>query len=143
MVRINYAIRAGSFAYCFVVVALLGWERGYGGAFWALAALQFLLYPHLVYLRARRSEKQKLAEETNLLLDSALLGAWIAGLAFPLWLAYGALFSTTLNSAVVRGLRGGLVSLAAFAGGATACAAIYGLQYVPDTGMAVTALAFT
>src|SRR5882672_4402787 len=47
MARINYAIRAGSFAYCFVVLAVHGAERGFGGFFWAALALQFLAYPHL------------------------------------------------------------------------------------------------
>jgi PAS domain S-box-containing protein len=142
MVRINYAIRAGSFAYSFLVLGLHGWERGYGAAFWALLAAQFLVYPHVMYLRARHSVQPRRAEENNLYVDAALLGAWIAGLNFPLWIAYGALFSTTLNSAVVRGTQGGLASLASFIFGALGCVALVGFQYLPDTGNLVTALCF-
>ncbi len=93
MVRINYAIRAGSFAYSFIVVGIHGLERDFGAAFWAALALQFLVYPHLAYLHARRAADPQGAERINLYADAALLGAWIGGLHFPLWLAYSALFS--------------------------------------------------
>ena len=57
LARLNYAVRTGAFAWCFMTIGLHMWERGYGVPAWALLALQFLLYPHLMYLRAILSPK--------------------------------------------------------------------------------------
>src|SRR5260370_22459014 len=114
MVRINYAIRAGSFAYSFIVVGIHGLERDFGAAFWVALALQFLVYPHLAYWHARRAADPQGAERINLYADAALLGAWIGALHFPLWLAYSALFSTALNATVVLGLVRASWSVAGF-----------------------------
>ena len=75
IVQINYTIRAIAFAYCFAVMGLLFWERQLGLAAWGLMALQFLAYPHLVWLRARMARDPRRAELQNLYLDSLLLGA--------------------------------------------------------------------
>ena len=80
IVRINYLIRTAAFIYCFLVIGVHGWERSFGTAFWALLAVQFLVYPHLAYLRARLSGHSKAAELSNLYVDSTLLGAWIGAL---------------------------------------------------------------
>jgi PAS domain S-box-containing protein len=140
--RINYGVRAVSFAYCFLVLAVHGWERGFGAAFWLLLALQFLAYPHLMYLRARRARNPKLAEEINLYVDAALLGAWIAGLGFPAWIAYAAIFSTSLNAMVVAGVVRALWSLGCFCAGAALWVAGGGFAFMPQTSDVVTALCF-
>ena len=106
MARINYAIRAGSFAYCFVVLAVHGAERGFGGFFWAALALQFLAYPHLAYLHTRRAADSARAEHINLHADAAFLGMWVAALHFPLWIAYAAAFSITLNATIATRFAG-------------------------------------
>jgi PAS domain S-box-containing protein len=141
-VRINYAIRAGAFGYCFLVLGVHGWQLGFGAAFWICLALQFLVYPHLAYLRARHARDSKRAEEINVYLDAGLLGAWIAFLQFPTWLAYAALFSTTLNAMVLSGVRGALRSVGGFAAGAALAIAFTGLRYSPETSDAVTLLSF-
>lgn len=146
MARINYAIRAGAFAYSLLVVGVHGWERGLGVAFWAFAAVVFLVYPHLAWLHAREAADPKRAEETNLYVDAVLLGAVVASLHFPLWPSYGALFSAAMNATVVAGWIGALYSVAAFAGGAAcglaAAALIAGAPFVApvETSAAVTAL---
>ena len=56
MARINYAIRAASFGYSFLVLAIHGLERGYGPLFWLALVLQFLIYPHLAYLHALQKD---------------------------------------------------------------------------------------
>ena len=55
LATINYRIRGVAFAWSFVVVGLVLWERQAGALAWVLAALQFLVYPHLMYLRAVKS----------------------------------------------------------------------------------------
>src|SRR5262245_8872664 len=138
--RINYAIRTVAFLYCFVVLAIHAWERSFGTVFWVLLALQFLLYPHLLYLRVRHSRDSKRAEEHNLYVDSALLGAWMAALQFPTWLLYAALFSTSLNATVVGGVLGLLWSLGCFSAGAALWIAGSDGAYAPATSDLVTAL---
>ncbi len=142
IVRMNYPIRAGSFAFSFLVIGLHGWERGFGAAFWVLLALQFLVYPHLMYLRARASDDSKAAEQINVLIDAVLLGAWIGALGFPTWIFYGAAFATTLNATVLRDVRGGLFSFACFGAGAALAVAILGFKYSPATSTLITVLCF-
>ena len=103
VVSLNYAIRTAAFAYCFLVMGLLFWERQMSVAAWGMLALQFLAYPHLAWLRARHARDPRRAELQNLNLDSVLIGAWVAMAGFPTWIAYGGVFSVALNSAVMRG----------------------------------------
>jgi PAS domain S-box-containing protein len=142
MVRINYAIRAGSFGYSFLVLGIHGAERGFGALFFAALAVQFLAYPHLVYLLARRSAQPRHVERNALYLDAALLGVWIGALHFPLWLAYSALFSITLNAMVVFGPVRGAWAVAAFGGGAAVAMAMAGMQVFAETSRVVTTLCF-
>jgi len=99
LASIDYRIRAGAFAWSFLVVGLVLWERQAGALAWVLLALQFLAYPHLMYLRAVKSRDSRAAELQNLLVDPALLGVWMAALGFPLWITYAAFFASTLNNA--------------------------------------------
>src|SRR5690606_40563008 len=61
----------------FAIGSHLAW-RGDGVLAWVLLALQFLVYPQLVYLRARRAPRPGKAEIDNLIVDSLLFGAWVA-----------------------------------------------------------------
>jgi len=140
LVRMNYAIRAGAFIYCFLALGVHGWERSLGAAFWGLLALTFLVYPHLVYLLGRSSSQPKKTEVLSMYVDAALLGAWTGGLHFPLWIAYAAFFSTSLNAASLGGVPGGLWSIASFCLGAALSVAALGLAYAPQTSAIVTAL---
>lgn len=142
LARINYAIRAGSFAYSFLVLSIHGWEHGFGPLFWTALVLQFLLYPHLAYLHTLRAENSRAAESTNLFVDAALLGLWIGALHFPLWLAYGSIFATSLNAAVVFGGVRALWSMATFSGGAAVGMAVGGFEVLEETSPVVTALCF-
>jgi len=142
MARINYAIRAGSFAYSFLVLAIHGAERDFGAWYWLALVAQFLVYPHLAYLRTRLAPSARKAEEINLYVDATLLGAWIGALHFPLWIAYSALFSTTLNAIVVFGAIRGSWSVAAFAAGGAIGMAAGGLEFLEETSPLVTTLCF-
>jgi len=141
-VAVNYRIRAASFAWCFVVLALHAWERDAGPGYFGALGLLFLGYPHVAYLRARYSTEPKRAEMVNLYVDSALLGAWIAMLHFPTWILYAGLFSTTLNATVLGGLRSGLRSVFCFALAAGGVCLVLGTQVSPQTSDLVSALCF-
>ena len=73
LVRTIYAVRTGAFAYCFLALGLLLWERGAPAPAWGFLAAQFLVYPHLLYLRALKSKRPRQAEFDNLFVDSTLL----------------------------------------------------------------------
>jgi hypothetical protein len=75
LVATDYRVRTGAFLYCALVVGVVLWERRAGPLAWTLLALQFVVYPHIVYLRARVSPRPALAEFGNLYLDALLLGA--------------------------------------------------------------------
>lgn len=142
IVQINYAIRTAAFAWCFLVVGIFLWERQAGAVAWAAAGLLFLVYPQLAYLHAARSRDTRHAELQNLYVDPVLLGAMLAGLGFPTWILYAALFSTTLNNVVMRGPAGAAAAIVCFAAGALAWVIPMGLSYYPHTSGVVTLLCF-
>lgn len=139
-VRIFYQIRAGAFALLFVAIGMHMWGRGYGGLAWALLALQFLVYPHLLFWRASRAANSLRAEHTNLLLDCLLFGIWVSALAFPTWIAFPIFLGATLNNAMNRGWRGALGAMIAFALGALAWGLAAGFRVEPQTEPAAAAL---
>jgi PAS domain S-box-containing protein len=140
--RTNYSVRAVSFAYSFLVIGLVLSERQAGPLAWVLLALQFVVYPQIAYLHALTAKDPRRAEIRNLYVDSLSLGAWIAALGFPTWLAYAALFSTTLNTAIIRGWGGAASAGLFFAAGALASALLTGWQLFPGTSDLVTGLCF-
>ncbi len=140
LVQINHRIRTASFAWAFLVVALVLHEREAGALAWALLAAQFFFYPQLVYLAARRSAAPRRTEIRALYVDAALLGAWTAALGFPTWIAYGALFATGLNNAVVRGIGAAAGAWVAFAIGALLWMLPFGFTHFPGTSSLVTLL---
>lgn len=113
------------------------WGRGYGASAWALLILQFLVYPHLLFLRARSAREPKKAELSNLLLDSLLLGIWSAALEFPAWIAVTLFLGTSLNNAINRGWRGAVIAIATFVAGALGWILLAGFKVSRDTDPAV------
>jgi PAS domain S-box-containing protein len=115
-------------------------ERGYGWPAWALLALQFLVYPHFMYLRARLSPQPNRAERDNLFLDSVLLGVWAAALGFPLWISYNIVGAALLNAVINRGATGMLLAALCSLAGVVLWGLIGGFRFEPDTSGLVTAL---
>src|SRR6185312_10253704 len=142
LAQINYSIRAASFAASFLVVGLVLWDHAASVGLWIGTALLFLVYPHLAWLRAIKSSDPHGAEKQNMYVDAVLLGALLAGLGFPTWVLYGAVFSITLNSIIVRGPVGAAVSFVCFAAGALAWILPMGFMHYPNTSPLVTTLCF-
>ena len=139
-VRIFYQIRATAFAALFVAIGIQMRGRGYGDLAWALLALQFLVYPHLLFWRARAAADSLKAEHANLLLDCLLLGAWMSALEFPTWIVVPVFLGTALNNAINRGWRGALGALLGFSFGALAWGLVAGFKVSPQTDPAAAAL---
>ena len=139
-VKTNYRLRTGSFAIMFASIGLHGWEKAYSPALWSLIALHLLVYPHLMYWRARRSSNSQQTEASNLVIDSLLFGLLVATLEFPLWISFTVYIASTLNITIMRGARGMLLSQLAFAGGALVSIAAFGWHLSPDTDWPATVL---
>jgi signal transduction histidine kinase len=60
-----------------------------------------LVWPHVAYFIARRSQAQKATELRNLMIDALMMGAWLPVLQFSIWPC----------TAVIVGLVGGLLSV--------------------------------
>jgi PAS domain S-box-containing protein len=140
LVRTNRVVRAAAFGYCILPIGLDLAERGVGTAAWVLLALQFVVYPQLVYFRAARSTNPTRAELDNLFLDAAFLGAWVAYLGFPLAITYALIAAAMLNAAVNRGWQGTALALVSSAIGAGLWAVVGGFRFTPDTAPMVTFL---
>ena len=54
-VKTNYRLRTISFAIMFAGIALHVSDKGYGAVDWGFIVLHLLVYPHLMYWRARQS----------------------------------------------------------------------------------------
>ncbi|MFA7268199.1 MAG: MASE2 domain-containing protein, partial [Sterolibacterium sp.] len=108
LVRTYYLIRTVSFATLFAAIGVHMQGQGYGLAAWGLLMLQFLIYPHLVYYRARIASDPLKVELSSARLDSLLVGIWSAALGFPTWIAFTLFIGTALNNAINKGWRGAL-----------------------------------
>lgn len=139
-VKTNYRLRTGSFALIFSSTVFHGLDKGYSATLWGLIALQLLVYPHLMYWRARRSSHSQQAEIHNLLIDSFLFGVLAATLEFPLWISFTVYIASTLNITISRGIKGMLLSQLLFVGGALVSIALFGWHLSPGTGWPATLL---
>lgn len=142
VVRMNYRNRAGSWLMAFSILALYFQEQGYGLWHWGFMSLQFLVYPHLVYLRARRAADPLAAEIWNLRLDSFCFGIWTAVLGGPLWICFTLIICGCINLAAFAAGRGVLQALGAAMGGALLTLALGGAAsaFKPGTSMPVSLL---
>jgi hypothetical protein len=137
-VKSNYRLRTGSFAIMFTSIVFHGWDKNYSPAFWSLIALHLLVYPHLMFWRARRAANTQQAEVNNLAMDSLLFGILAAALQFPLWISFTVYIASTLNITISRGTRGMLLSQLGFFGGALIPIVLFGWHVSPDTGWPAT-----
>lgn len=117
IVPVYHRMRALSFGYALVFVGLYLYQGGYGLGYWVAAALQFAVYPQLVFWRARRAADSQRAELNNLLLDMGLWGLWAVALGFPQWVSFTLFITSAINNAISRGHAGLLTSLLVYGGG--------------------------
>ncbi|PWF44995.1 sensor domain-containing diguanylate cyclase [Massilia glaciei] len=140
IVQTNYHLRTLSFLMVFLSMALDRYGKGAGAAFWTLLFLQFVVYPHLLYIIACRARDSQKAELNNLLLDSMLIGAWIVGLGFALWPSFVLFLATSLNITINRGWLGMRDGSLALLCGMLLSVSIGGFRFTPDTGWPATLL---
>lgn len=136
--KINYRLRVISFAIVFSAIAVNAWNKNYGPIAWGLISLHLLVYPHVMFWRARRSANSQRAEQENLMVDCFLFGGLLAGLGFPLSIGFNFYIASTLNITISRGSKGLLLSQLLFFSGAAIGVAIFGWQPSPDTEWGAT-----
>jgi diguanylate cyclase (GGDEF)-like protein len=115
-------------------------EQGYGPWTWGLMLLQFLVYPHLVYLRARYAKDPLAADIQNFLIDNFCFGLWAAALGFPLWVIFALVICGCINMTAFRSLKGVFQALAVGTAGAALMVALNGWRFTPDTSLRVSLL---
>lgn len=138
----GYLVRTVAFAYVFLVIGVYLWERYAGVMAFVLLALQFVIYPQIVYAVARRARNQKKAELNAQYLDALLFGVWTAALGFPTWIAYATCAGTALNAAVAQGLPRVAVTLTVYGIGMLAWIVFGEHTYWTGTSTLVTAMCF-
>jgi len=135
-----YAVRALAFACAFFIIGLHLRNAGAGGLAFVLLALQFLVYPAVLYLHLRHARSRRQTAHWHLLADSFALGAWTSGLGFPEWIGFCLVFTTLLNATIVLGPAGVLRALMMLGLGALAGILLTGYRSAPATSPLVTQL---
>jgi diguanylate cyclase len=138
LVRMHHRMRTGSLALMFVASGMHISVRNYSVTAWVFLALLFLVYPHLQYWRASRAADGVKTELDNLLIDSFLLGLYMAALEFPLWLSFAAMIATLTNNATNKGWPSVPKNLLAMLAGALMWVAVRGFKFSPNTDWPVT-----
>lgn len=135
-----HRMRALSCAYTLVFCALHAKAMGASAAMGVALVLQFLVYPHLLYWRARRTMDSLRAERQNLLLDIALWGLWSAALGFPPWITFTLFITAGVNHAITGGHRALASALLAWALGLGVGWLTWGPPHGPPESAAVVLL---
>jgi signal transduction histidine kinase len=107
-----------------------------------IAAIAFtgLVWPHAAYFLARRAHDTKQAELRNLLVDSFIVGCWIAVMSFSLWPSV-AMIATMMNgNLAVGGLRFAGKGVLGIVVGVLAAGAILGFHPVFASDIVTTFL---
>jgi diguanylate cyclase (GGDEF)-like protein len=134
----SYRVRVAAFLLAGVPIGLHMWPWKHGLLLWALFVLQFLVYPHAVQWLTRRTPGPVATERNNLIIDSAIFGAWAAGLGFPLWISVALFLATLLSHTITRGLAGVVICFIAVSSGALASTTVIAFHVSSDTAGLVT-----
>ena len=132
IVQLDYAVR--TVAQAFVAALVLSVLHGRAATpVWILLAIQGLVWPHVAFQLAARSDDSKRAEHWNLTVDSVLVGLWLPVIRFELWPTVAILSSVLSGFLSVGGLPLLARSIAGLLGGMALSGALFGLAYQPTS----------
>lgn len=140
-VRMNHRNRTGSFAVALVLFGLALQPLSPPTWAWGLLALQFLLYPQLVYRIAMAAPRPLDVEMRVMQIDALCFGAWSAALGFPLWISFAFGMAACMNLGAFQGPLGILKALAGLTLGASGVLAVLGWRFQPDLSLPLSLLA--
>ena len=106
LVHLHYRARVVTFALAFLATSMQIYGKGFSPYAWFSLAAFLLVYPHFQYWRANTAQKPVQAELTNLLIDSVLLGIFVAAIQFSIWLSFAAILANLINSVANKGWWG-------------------------------------
>ncbi len=137
LARRIYPLRVAGLALGFLCVAAAFHERGVPLWAWAGVVFHGFAWPHLAYHLARRSADPYDAEERNLVIDSALGGAWIALMGFNLLPSALLVAMLSMDKVSVGGVPFLLRTAIAMAAACSIMAAITGFDFRPEPSLLV------
>ncbi len=140
--RLNFSkrmhpMRTAGFALGAVGVCMVLHEHGAAQWQWAALCFSGLLWPHLAYAWVLHSTEPVRAEYRNLCIDSALVGFWIAVMAFDTLPSVLLAIILTMNQIIVGGRRFGAKTLALMAATCLLSSAAMGFRFDPVTSYPV------
>jgi diguanylate cyclase (GGDEF)-like protein len=140
LTRVNYIPRVLGFGAIFVAVALLTLERGWSSWNIAVAALYFLVYPHLVYWSDRWRRVMHSSERRAMMLDGFVLGAWCAHIDFSGWISFTLLAAVILNNTMTGGVQQCARALGFSVAGVASVGFISGVAWAPAAPLGIEIL---
>jgi len=111
------------------------YETGAGAGWWALLLINGCLWPHAAFLLARRSADPDRCEHGNLLIDSLMVGIWIAVMQFNLLVGGLVASMVWMDNIAVGAERFFLKGVAATAVGIGAGLLIAGPGWAPEPSL--------
>nr|WP_255435041.1 sensor domain-containing diguanylate cyclase [Rhodoferax sp. BLA1] len=140
-VHVNHRHRSWGYAMLLLVLGLHMAQQDRSPLLWLALVAQFVVYPQVLFWRARRAADPMAAEVRHMYLDALSLGAWAAVLHFPIWISFIMLIGCVLDLTLYRGTRGWLEGLSLFFLGGLLAGSLTGWTLQPQTDPWVTALA--
>ncbi len=133
--RLDYLPRIIGLGLGAVAVGSVLYEIGAAAGWWFLLVVNGFLWPHLAFFLARRSKDSTRFEHSNLLLDSALVGLWIAAMQFNLLVSGLIAAMVWMNNITIGGARFFLKGLAATAIGVVSGGLFAGFAWMPEPSL--------
>ena len=137
--RLDYFVRIPASLVVLLVVGSIFLSAPQGRLLWGLLVFYGLLWPHVALLVAAKSRDSKAAELRNLVVDSVVLGFFIAVSAFSPFLCVALLTSINAANLSVGGLKFALQGILAMAAGAAASILLFGFHVNPVSSSLTTA----
>ena len=139
IVRLDYFVRIPAAFVVFLVMGSIYLPQRRTGLILALVVLYGLVWPHAAYFLAKGSRDSKAAELRNLLIDSFMIGVFIALASYSLLAALAFLTSVNAANLSVGGVRFSLKGVLALIAGAAAASLAFGFRVNPDSGALTSA----
>jgi signal transduction histidine kinase len=142
-VRLDYGLRIVGHGFFGIVAVSIYHLHGLPLDTMMLVACAALVWPHLAYLVASRSQDSKNAEQRNLLVDTFLMGAFSLLTGLDLWICVVSFTAINAANLSVGGFRLGVLGVLSFLTGIVAAGYWAGFQVerVPLISHGMTALA--
>lgn len=135
--RLVYPLRVLGLAVGFPCVAAVFWETGAHPTAWALLVFNGFIWPHLAFFISRAADDPYRAERRNLVIDSAICGAWLPLMDFNLLPSVLLVAMLGLDRMSTGGPRLAAASWAAMAATAAVFALAFGFEWRPRSSLTV------